>query len=47
MKLLEALVMFTVTALVPSTLTEDVTLLMDEALAMVLKVPLPEAVMSP
>ena len=46
-KLLDALVMFTVTALDPVTLTEAVTLLIVDALAMVSKVPLPEAVMSP
>ena len=47
MKLAAALVMFTVTALVPFTLTEDVTLLMVDALAMVLNVPLPDAVTLP
>ena len=47
MKLLAALVMFTVTALVPLTATELVTLLMVLALAMVLNVPDPEAVTLP
>ena len=47
MKLLAALVMFTVTSLVPFTLTEDVTLLIVDALAMVLNVPEPEAVTLP
>jgi hypothetical protein len=46
-KLLEALVMFTVTALVPFTLTELVTLLMLEARAMVSNEPLPLAVTLP
>ena len=47
MKLLAALVMFTVHVLVPFTLTELVTLLMVDALAMVLNVPDPEAVTFP
>ena len=47
MKLLEALVMFTVTAFVPLTATELVTLLMVDALAMVLNVPFPLAVTLP
>ena len=46
-KLLDALVMFTVTAFVPFTLTDAVTLLMVDALAIVLKVPDPEAVTFP
>jgi hypothetical protein len=46
-KLLAALVMFTVTSFVPLTLTEEVTLLMVDALAMVLKTPLPDAVTLP
>ena len=46
-KLLAALVMFTVTAFVPLTATEDVTLLIVDALAMVLNVPLPDAVTLP
>ena len=47
MKLEAALVMFTVTAFVPFTLTEEVTLLMAEALAMVSNVPDPLAVIFP
>ena len=46
-KLLAARVMFTVTALVPSTLTEEVTLEIVLALAMVSNVPLPDAVTLP
>ena len=46
-KLDAALVMFTVTALVPFTDTEDVTLLIVEALAIVLNTPDPDAVTSP
>jgi hypothetical protein len=46
-KVLAALVMFTVQVFVPFTLTEPVTLLMVLALAMVLNVPFPLAVMLP
>ena len=46
-KLLDALAIFTVTELEPFTLTDAVTLLMVDALAMVLKTPLPEAVTLP
>ena len=46
-KLEAALVMFTVTALVPLTDTEAVTLLIVDALAMVLNTPLPDAVTLP
>jgi hypothetical protein len=46
-KLLAALVMFTVHSFVPFTLTEDVTLLMVDALAMASNVPLPLAVTLP
>ena len=46
-KLLEALVIATVTALVPFTATEAVTLLIVDARAIVLNVPVPEAVTLP
>jgi hypothetical protein len=46
-KVLAALAMFTVTEFVPLTATDAVTLLMVLALAMVLNVPFPLAVMLP
>ena len=47
LKLLDALVIFTVTEFEPVTLTDAVTLLIVDALAMVSKVPEPDAVISP
>jgi hypothetical protein len=46
-KLLDFRLMLTVTSLLPLTETEDVTLLIVDALAMVLNVPLPDAVTLP
>jgi hypothetical protein len=46
-KLEEALVIATVQVFVPLMLTDEVTLLMVDALAMVSNVPLPDAVMFP
>jgi hypothetical protein len=46
-KLEDALVIFTVTAFVPFTLTEEVTLEIVLALAMVSNTPLPDAVIFP